>query len=308
MELASRIWSFMKVKWNAVLNADLYQLWLKTMELLLVVDTSRTNWQTRLFLKNIAILLWFAVLVLEFGYSALSGNEEDAHLSGDLFAGLGVAHLINITALILFCQGILYRLTVIKLTLEGHVMVMNTIRRVVNERNRVLRQRKIRNTRMVLVVAIASVIPFALTAACLFTGLLVLKLVSSQSLFQASCWIFWWLVDVVSCPVVASSPVFFPAVWIMMALNYRMDLCDLIRRVENMNAIEHADRADTMDRISICYDHVVDQALAFHRFSSLILMSLNLSMTPYFVTSLFVVNNAEQKFLTVPIFVLMIPQ
>ena len=295
----------MQSKWNAVLNADVYKIWLKTMELLLVVDMSRKNWKERLILKNIASFLWFVILVFEFGYSVLFGKE--AHLSGDFYAGMGVAHLVNITALIIFCQCILYRLAVIKLTLEGHVMVTDTISGILNERNRVLRQRKIRMTRIVLIAAISAATLFTLNGAFLFEGLLVLKLPSSQSIFEAGCWIFWWIVDELSTAPVCSTIILFPAMWIMMAFNYRMDLCELMRQVECMNAAEHADRAVTMEGVCNWYDLVVDEAVTFHRFSSLILLSVSLCTTPYFVICLFVVNNGDNLFLTVTLFVLMIP-
>ena len=295
----------MQNKWNAVLNADVQKMWQRTMELLLVVDMGCVNWQKSLILKNVAIILWLVILIAEFGYSSLPGNDGKAHLSGNMFAG--PARLFNVGATVLFCQCILYRLAVIKLTLEGHVMVTDTISGIVNERNRILRLRKIHMTRIVLIIAIAASVLFGLTAAFLFAGMMASKLLSSQSLFETGCWIFWWLFDVMSTAPVCSTTILFAAMWIMMAFNHRMDLCELMRQVEKMNAAEHADGAVTMDDVCNCYDHVVDEAITFHRFSSLMLMSLSLCAKPYFVTCLFVVNNGDNLFLTVTLFVLMMP-
>ena len=296
----------MQSKWNAVLDADIQQMWLRTMELILVVDVSPIKWQKRLILKNIALILWLTVMVARFGYSALFASDEHAHLSGNMFGGAVFGRLFNVGCAVLCCQCILYRLVVIKLTLEGHVMVMNTITAILNERNRVLRQRKIRMTRIVLIISIVALVLFVLTSDFLFSGMLVLN-VRSQSLFRVTCWVFWWLFDVISSVPVAITLICVAPMWIMMAFNYRMDLCELMRQVASMNSGEHADGAVTMDDVCTFYDHVVDEAVEFHRFSSLILLSLSLCTTPFFVSDLFVINYANSLFLTVTFFIVSIP-
>ena len=290
----------MQGKWNAIENADIRKMWLRTMELFLVVDMSSLKWPKNLILKNVALIMWLTILVVQFGYSALFASDENAHLSGNMFGGAGFGRLFNTATAILYCQSILYRLVLIKLTLEGHMTVMDTITVIVNERNRGLRQRKIRMTRIVLIVAIVAVVLFVLTSNFMWLGMLVLNL-RSQSLLQVTCWILWWLLDVASALPVASTTIFFAAMWIMMAFNYRMDLCELMRQVENVN------EADTMDEVCDWYDHVVDEAITFHRFSSLILLSLSLCTTPFFVTCLFVLNYGDNLFFSVTLFVVVVP-
>ena len=73
------------------------------MELLLVVDMSSLKWQERLILKNVAINLWFSIVIVKFGYSALFGNDENAHLFGNMFGGAVFGRLLNIATVIL-CQ------------------------------------------------------------------------------------------------------------------------------------------------------------------------------------------------------------
>ena len=92
--------------------------------------------------------------------------------------------------------------------------------------------------------------------------------------------------------------------WIMMAFNYRADLCEPMRQVENVGEADSLGRAVTMGGVCNWYDHVVDEALTFHRFSSLMLMSLSLCTKPYFVT---VLNNDENPFLTITLFMATIP-
>ena len=190
------------------------------MELLLVVDKRSLKWQKCLILKNVATIFSLTILMAQFLYSALLGDEANAYLSGNMFGGAGFGRLFNLATTVHSCQCILYRLAVIKLTLEGHVMVMNTINAILNERNRVLRHRKIRMTRFVLIVAIVAFVLFVLTADIMWSGMLVLNL-RSQPPFQVTCWILWWLFDVVSAVLVASAIIFFAAMWIMMAFNYR---------------------------------------------------------------------------------------
>ena len=278
------------------------------MELGFVVDLSLVDSQKRLILKNVSSVVWFAVLVAHFGYSAFSGNEKDAHLWGDMFAGMGPARMCSISGVIIFSQCILYRSTVIKLTMEGHVMVTSTISGILKERNRVLRQQKIRMTRIILVIAIAATAMFAVSAVFLLSGMLFLQLMWSQSLFETICWILWSLFDMVSMLPLSTTIILFAAMWIMMAFNYRMDLCELMRQVENVGEADSLEQeVVTINSVCNWYDHVVDEAVAFHRFSSLMLMSLSLCTKPYFVSSLFVLNNDENPFLTITLFVVIIP-
>ena len=92
-----------------------------------------------------------------------------------------------------------------------------------------------------------------------------------------------------------------------MAINYGMDLCELMRQVEDMNAARTSDHVDTMDRVCDWYDHVVDEALTFNRFSSLILLSLSHCTTPFFVTCLFVLHYGDNVYITISLFVAIIP-
>ena len=161
-------------------------------------------------------------------------------------------------------------------------------------------------TRIVLIISIVAVVLFGLTASFLFLGMLFLN-VRSQSPFQVTCWILWRLFDVASCVPVTTTLILFAAMWIMMAFNYRMDLCELMRQVDSMIATEQEDEADTMDRVFNWYDHIVDEVIIFNRFSSLILMSLSLCTTPFFVSVLFVVNYADSLFVTVTLFVASMP-
>ena len=223
-----------------------------------------------------------------------------------MFGGAGFGRLFNLATTVHSCQCILYRLAVIKLTLEGHVMVMNTISVIVNERNRVLRHRKIRMTRFVLIVAIVAFVLFVLTADIMWSGMLVLNL-RSQPPFQVTCWILWWLFDVVSAVLVASAIIFFAAMWIMMAFNNRMDMCELMRQVENVCGLNGLEEAVTMEEVGCWYEHVLKEAITFNRFSSLILRSLSLCTTPFVVSCLFVLNYGDNIFLTVFFFAAVTP-
>ena len=121
-------------------------------------------------------------------------------------------------------QLCLYRLDCVRKTALGHVMFARTVQAMRTERDKGLRRSKAIMSRTLLSSLCMGSVTYAIMGSLYHTFLLYPNIQASTTQFQVICWVFWWLQDMMSVAAVTMTMVVFPTSWMLMALEYRLDL------------------------------------------------------------------------------------
>ena len=134
-----------------------------------------------------------------------------------------------------------------------------------------------------------------------------MQIINSKSGLETTCWLFWWIVDLVAVLTVGVDVSIFAAMWILITINYRMDVLTLTHEIDRALESDKLTTESTTDNIRYSYMRVVKQAVGVNRISSLILFSLVLCTTPFFCTILFAVEYGSNLYMSVTLFVAIMP-
>ena len=161
-----------------------------------------------------------------------------------------VSKLIVSVIGVALAQSSLYRLVGIRSILKGDMIFMQTLMSMVSgsdepqtsavcriQESDTKREAKIRLVRAIHSLTVLSSVP---TVACAYmgvTGYLWLNIQASRTTFQTCCWVFWYVQDLLIWTVVSFN-IIFPAMWFVVALNYRMDLRSLTAMIQQLKQVK----------------------------------------------------------------------
>ena len=191
--------------------------------------------------------------------------------------------------------------------LQEAMIVMKTLGNIVKERDWKLRAEKKRMARMVLLSAVVAYCVCMIGALSFYTAMHVVNILSSKSTFETFCWLFWWTQDVLHVFSSVGDVVLFAAVWLLIAINYRIDIVALEQEIDDALESDRRITETIYDDIRFSYMRLVRQAVEVNRMCSVILFSLVLCTTPFFCTALFAVEYGENLFISVALFIAMFP-
>ena len=307
MGLISRVQSFMQQKFDSVKNLDVHDSWFWVLSGSFVMNPRPNDQKKRLYVYNTMISIWFLFNSLRFVSVFAVSDDHYAHLYGHTYARAGWAKITSVTATIINAQCCLYRIAVIRLLLQDAMIVMKTLGNIVNERDWKLRAEKKLMARIVLLCAVVACCVSVIGALSIFTAMHVINILSSNSTFETFCWLFWWTQDVLDVLLCGGNVVLFAAVWVLIAINYRIDIVALMQEIDHALEFDRPITETTYDDIRFSYMRLVRQAVEVNRMCSIILFALVLCTTPFFCTSLFAVEYGDNLFISVTLFIGTIP-
>ena len=307
MGLMKRMRSFVQQKISSVQDLDVHDSWFWFLTNALVVNPCPGDPRKLLYVYNSVLSIWFILNSLRFVSVFAVSDDHYAYLYGHTFARAGWAKILSVTATIINAQCCLYRMAMIRLLLRDAMIVMKTLESIVNERDRKLCAEKKRMARLVLICAVVTYCVCTIGALSFFTTMQVINILSSNSTFETFCWLFWWTQDVLDVLSSTGDVVLFAAVWVLIAINYRIDVVVLTQGIDQRLASGRPIIETHCDDIRFSYMRLVRQAVEMNRVSSVILFSLVLCTTPFFCTALFAVEYGENLFISVALFIAMFP-
>ena len=134
-----------------------------------------------------------------------------------------------------------------------------------------------------------------------------MQIVRSKTALETCCWLAWWIGDLCSLVAVGVDISIFAAMWILITINYRMDVLTLTHEIDRALESDRLTTESTTDNIRYSYMRLVKQAIGVNQMSSLILFSLVLCTTPFFCSVLFTVEYGSNLFMSVTLFVSCMP-
>ena len=95
-----------------------------------------------------------------------------------------------------------------------------------------------------------------ISALVTMSSLLVINVKQSASMLHAISWFIWFIVDMaLSLSIqVGSGVILFPSIWLLIAVNYRLDVQHVMRTVDDALAVSRSTRASSADTVSRILD------------------------------------------------------
>lgn len=134
----------------------------------------------------------------------------------------------------------------------------------------------------------------------MMTVMYALNVRSSTSVFETCCWSVWYLVDFVMAFGFCGDYILFPCMWILIALNYRLDLISFLIEIVQMIQNQRTKVLQRRSHYSIAvtsiiksYNHLRIQANTVNEMLAPILLVMILITTPYFCLMFYITVNTE---------------
>ena len=307
MYLGRKVLSFVQQKYNSVQNLNVCASWNWVLSKALVaIPRSGEDQKKRLFISNTILTISHILNFVRFS-SAFAASDENAHIYGHSYSDLGSVKIVSATAAIISAQCCLYRLALVKLIMTDGVIVTQTLSSIADERDNSLRASKERLSKMVLLSGVVGFVVITMSGGFLFLGMHTMHIMSAESSFETCSWFFWLIVDLMSLALIGGDSALFAAMWILIAINYRLDVLTLTKSVDRANGPDGRYTDRTCNKICTSYIRLVNQAVKVNRMSSFILFSLVLCTTPFFCTALFAVEYGDNLFISVTLFFAIMP-
>ena len=306
MSRVRRVRGFVQQKYESVKNLDVHDSWFWVLTSSLAINKRPEDQRKRLYVYNITFSILYILNCVRYAFAFASGEGHNAHLLGKTLDLVGT-NLVFACAACVFAQCCFYRLILIRLIMTDGMIVPQTLRNIVEERYNRLRESKTKMARIVLFSAVTGFAAILLGGSSLLTGSSIMHLLSSNLPFEALCWLMWWVNDMFFLVLGGLDMALFPAMWLLIILNYRMDVVTLTQGFDQAFESGGLMTGTTCDNIRYSYMRLVKQAVEVNRMSSLILFSLVLCTTPIFCTALFIFEYCANRFLSVAFVIAVMP-
>ena len=280
-------------------TGDVYSNWLRLLKLLRITDENegmRGEGMKQMIKANIFLASFYLFSCLRMGFSGLIPGLDDRVFGHTLVAFGNTAPLIEVFTGITVGQAALYRLLCIRLTLSGDMNILRIIDRLRREPDQGIRDRKVRMACLTHASAVAMTINCFVTALVTLTGLMYINVTSATSSSDIAWWLFWWTQDILLVIACCMTVIAFPLIWLLVALNYRLDLMYMQQRISEVSQCRpHDGQARVDSNWWPLFDGIMHQlqqlrrsANDLNRTASPILFLLNICTTPMTTTALFV--------------------
>ena len=304
MNLVRRVQGFLQHKYQSAENVDVHDSWYWILTCSLIVNKRPEDRKKRLYVYNFIFSILYFLNAARYAFAFAASDRQNAHLYGHTLELVGTS-LSYACGVSIFAQCCFYRLIFIRLIMTNGMVVPQTLRHIVDEGDSRLRDSKTKMARIVLLSAVSAFAVILIGAGSTFLGLHVMHIIDSNSAFEIFCWLLWWANDIFFLVLAGTDLALFPAMWLLIILNYRMDVVTLKQGMALESGGLMTER--TCDNIRYSYMRLVKQAVAVNRMSSLILFSLVLCTTPIFCTALFIFEHGENRFFSVAIPIAVMP-
>ena len=299
--MAKRLVLASAATYNQLRYGDVFQNWDQLMRLSHITDSNEGDpaARSRKVAINVILAVWLLFCALRISLSQfLMGENGMDHILGHTLCNTGNVYK-TIAAMagfgLVMCAS--YRLVCIRMTLNDEMIFMRILKHIAYTGG--LQTSKVKMIRLVHWVTLAASTFFVICALCCMSGMLYVNVQSSNSAFEIGCWIIWYVQDI-SFGFIASDAILFPAIWILTAVNYRMDvrmLCQKVLEVTQLNtAGVKREGSARLKEIHRLYNRLTEDAVLVNKMLAPILFVLTLSAIPVACTSLFIAVYADNVF------------
>ena len=307
MGLMRRVRNLVQQEYESVQYLDIHDSWSRALINALVMNPRPEDEKMRLYTYNIILIICHILNTVRFGSLFAVSDDDNAHLYGHSYSHLKGAKVASATATIFYAQCCLYRIALMRLIMTEGLIIAQTLKNIVNERDSRLRDSKKQMAKNVLLCAAVGFVVIMMSGSALFAGMHVMHILFSKSSLETCCWLFWWMVDILALALGVRDIAIFPAMWFLIASNYRTDVIALAQKIDHANGPDVLCTETTCDNICYSYLRLVEQAVTVNRMSSLILFALVICTTPFFCTALFAIEYGGNIFISVTFFIAIFP-
>ena len=274
--------------WHRLFHGDVRERWLALMRLLSITDdeSSMKSRKRHMLRANIAYVAVFLFTCIRLGVSGMT-DRLPHHIFGHTLINTGnVNRMFMLMALFVNGQLAMYRLICIRGILSQDTRLAQVLDGIMSEADEQLRRRKTQMADMVYAGCLMSSINYFPFGVGFMSGLLYYNIHLSSSSSQVIWWSFCWTQDMILIACITTTMMSFPASWLLLVLDYRINLTDLLEDIKQLSRghEEEEDEGETTvnRRQRLTMSHVMDRLRRLQRESEL----LNHSAAPI----MFVIN------------------
>ena len=161
------------------------------------------------------------------------------------------------------------------------------------EQDHELKRRKERMAYMVYLFGVSGGLTYLSTGVLFMTSLFAYNVSLSQTTTEVVFWSIWWPLDILAALTKATSLTTIPASWLLLVLNYRLNIIRLVGRIERLNERSVDQEEGTASKVAGVQNiinqvrNLENEAMQINRSSSWTLLVVNVCTTTQACIGLF---------------------
>ena len=241
---------------------------------------------------NVILLVIYTLTVVRIGFAALAGWQPAFAFGSSLARSGNTAPFIIALCCSAYSPAPVFRLIIMLLQPRDRFALMQAITEGTGRQER---QAKIRLMRAVYLLLTAACLMAVVSCEGLMMSMACINVWQSESFMEALAWICWSAQDLAIVGIMSADLVFFPGTWILLALDYRMDLLLLIQEI---NAAAKAPAHASVQQMSDALERLLMKADILNAWSG-ILFFLTLATTATACLDVYIVSHSDNVFFRV---------
>jgi len=287
MNVARRLYEELK-------NGDVYQNWCRYIQFTQVpgADESDSGQNKRKSIVSLLIMIWSLSNMIRYVSSGI-WETEVPHLYGHTMANTD--RLFAVAAGIWFLHSVSFRLVTIRLASSGSMVFLKTVRSMTQD------GRKEKLARILLIVAVVLSILVIVAGFLVFTAAMCINIIMSDSWLSVCLWIVWYVVDMLNL-VTSCDGVTMDVMWILVVLNYRMDMADLMDEASALT--DSLKRRKTgritrrnFDKVQESYVRLTRHSVGIDQMAASFLFVITFCTTPIVCSTIFIITYSYNLYL-----------
>ena len=227
--------------------ADMYHRWIKLLRLFLITDdpVSLISKRRRLIMLNILMTVFFLFNSVRIGFSGLTDRFAH-HIMGHTLVHTGnVNRLFMLIAGIVQVQMALTRIVNVRSLTIGDNGLERVLKKLLTEPDDGVRRHKQKVAGITYNGCLLSCIMHDVAVCFMLTVILAVNVSKSTTTTEIICWCFWMTQDLLCGLLDSATMLPFPAAWLLMVLDYEIDLRVVLNHVK---ALTHGEPKATSTR------------------------------------------------------------
>ena len=263
-----------------------YERWMALLRIVVIADdpVSLTHKRRRFVLVNALLVAFFFMTAVRFNAFSGSNQRLPQHILGNTMVNSGnVNYMYMMLACVCLIQMCMLRCICCRSLHQHDDRLEQVLKQMSAEKDERLRRQKEQVAIIVYYGCLLSSIGFFVFASVFVSGLLFLNWHSSRSWSTSSCWIFWWIQDLIVIMVVGITYVPVLATWLLLVLDYGINMDKVLEFVRHRTSVATSRVSQVIQQL----DWLHQEAKLLHRSAAAIMFVVNLCTTPVVCLMLF---------------------
>ena len=249
----------------------------------------------RHLIRNALFIMWFLYLSFKQFWSRFTRLPD--YVSGNTLSRTGnTAAIMQGLAAVGFTACASYRFAFAKSLLSGSVEALTATLRQLHHADGGHEER-VKIASKVYLLAVTGIATIHLSLVGMICGLLAVNWITSQSLLERLCWLFYYIIDHALCFTMAVEGMLNPCMWMLVALSFNVDLKLLISHADRLNdllmqsgtaSIDEESVHELFHQLQLKYAFLVMQSQVINRFLAPILFVQSVFAHPIICCCLFI--------------------